>query len=1006
MANVTVSVPTSNITVDTTNSIVNVASTVSNVLVGESVFVSNSQVRAAISVSNVSGFGNLAYDNSTGSNGIIQYTGVSTSDIRGQVSATSSGDGSLTYTTGTGVIAYTGPSASETRAHFSATAPIEYNSTTGDISIDSGALFSGKTTDDLAQGTTNKYWSTSGAAVTTSALAEGTNLYYTNTRSRAALSGGTGISYNSSTGEIELTDTDFISGVTAGAGLTGGGTSGNITLNVGDGDGITVNADDIQVDSTVVRTTGAANISGLKTFYDDGIETRGVSSGAPASANFENTSVLIQGDGGSFTSNVATNFNFHDINISRGNINQQLGDGSASLPYRTNEFDDFGIKYYGNINLESRVTTPGSESNTYVQADMTRARNTKTNYLFMGSNATTTSNVLLGTGSKAAVIVPDAVRTNLSEPRFDVYSANANEWAGPDANIQSNATLVGQIVDTYNDQTIGGAKTFTEDLTVQGNVDVSGNLNYVEVQDLLVRENTITMNYGNTSVNTTSQVIVDRTGYPGGGVANAALIWQENLDKWQLNDGTNTSDIVTAFNIGSYAPVTSVNLQTGAVTLDSDDIDQGTTNLYYSQSRTRSDVDGETASPSGTGSLVYDNASGMFTYTPPDLSNKIELTSLSVSTVAASGSGSLAYTNSTGVFTFAPAVIDDTQIVNGTSSIAIPVTDSNIDITVNNIDVIEVSSGLVDVTGNITSSKNLSAVQASASDIGGLQAVNGQSTVASYNNRIPFVNTETGIIAVQASDAAANVYSVPRYSSIKLPDIPTNAENSNFTGQFTPDNIETIGQGGSVWDSVDLAMPPSSLAAAYDPKIYKRRAFALPAYGIGYTGEGATTHSTGTILFDTDSANTTITSAQSFGTIAGTAAYTTAPVSQGIIKFRTLQPDLLPALPTPYAYTEANDFANSTVAYIDDKFRIGREDNSTSFSFPKTAGSVNQTLVLDSSRDLGFEDKGQTISYTTAEISALASPVTGHVVYNITLAKLCYYNGSSWEQVTSTAMIP
>ena len=1001
MANVTVSVPTSNITVDTTNSIVNVASTVSNVLVGESVFVSNSQVRAAISVSNVSGFGNLAYDNSTGSNGIIQYTGVSTSDIRGQISATDAGgDGSLSYSAGTGIITYTGPSATETRAHFSATAPIEYNSTTGDISIDSGALFSGKTTDDLAQGTTNKYWSTSGAAVTTSALPEGTNLYYTNTRSRAALSGGTGISYNSSTGEIELTDTDFISGVTAGAGLTGGGTSGNITLNVGDGDGITVNADDIQVDSTVVRTTGAANISGLKTFYDDGIETKGVSSAAPASANFGDTSVLIQGTGGSFTSNVATNFNFHDINIYRGNINQELGDGSASLPYRTNKFDDFGIEYYGNINLESRVTTPGSESNTYVQADMTRARNTKTNYLFMGSNATTTSNVLLGTGSKAAVIVPDAVRTNLSEPRFDVYSANANEWAGPDATIQSNATLVGQIVDTYNDQTIGGAKTFTEDLVVQGNVDVSGNLNYVEVQDLLVRENTITMNYGNTSVNTTSQVIVDRTGYPGGGVANAALIWQENLDKWQLNDGTNTSDIVTAFNIGSYAPVTSVNLQTGPVTLDSDDIAQGTTNLYYSQSRTRSDVDGETASATGTGSLVYDSATGMFTYTPPDVAG-IAKTALSTTTAGASGGGALAYDNGSGVFTFTPAVENnDTQIVNGTSSIAIPVTDSNIDITVNNIDVIEVSSGLVDVTGNITSSKNLSAVQASASDIGGVQAINGQSTVGSYNNRIPFVNTETGIIAVQASDAAANVYSVPRYSSVKMPDVPAAVD----SGQFTSVNIEAVGQAGGVWDNVASAMPPSSLAAAYDPKIYKRRAFALPAYGISYTGEGATTHSTGTILFDTDSSNVTVQSAQSFGTIAGTAAYTTAPVSQGIIKFRTLQPDLLSALPTPYAYTEANDFANSTVAYIDDKLRVGREDNSTSFSFPKTAGSVNQTLVLDGSRDLGFEDKGQTISYTTTEINALASPVTGHVVYNITLAKLCFYNGSSWQKITSDPM--
>ena len=817
MANITVSVPTSTITVDTTNSIVNVASTTSNVLVGETVQISNSVVRSAISVTDTGG------------------------------------DGSLVYNSGTGVITYTGVSASETRAHFSATSPVLYNSGTGVISIDSGALFSGKTTDDLPQGSQNIYFSTSGATVNTNSLPEGstnlyftdaradarvnavlpntdsltegsTNLYYTNARSRAALSGANGITYNTGTGVIELTDADFISGVTAGLGLDGGGTTGNVTLNVDAGPGILINAsNEVELDTTgLVTIAGAQDITGLKTF-DGGLIVDGQTSGTPVTANFDNATIKFRGDGGSFTSNVSTQFNNHDVNIYRGDIRQTMeGTGPGASTYKTNIFDSAGITYYGNINLESRVTYPTNpESNTYVQTDMTRSRTVKTNFLFMGTDGLVSGNVLYGTGANAVMVKPEmTVQSGQLTPRLDLYSANANEWADPGNAAMANATKFGEVVDTFNPQTISGDKTFTDDLTLQGNItgnlnitgdasvnsldvkdnfvvltsgntsqlnttagikvdrsqyitnpganvalqwlngsgvwqttsdgsnyyelvnsaytggltdltgdvvttanvdaaivnttgnayigadlnvsgnlEVTGNINYREVEDLLVRDQTITLNFGNASAQN-AQIIVDRA---GSGLANTDLKWNETADKWQFtNDGTTYNDILDLARLSvtqasasgtgalvydntsgvfTYTPpvlpigditdvVAGAGLSgggsTGAVTLALD-----TTSSTFVDG-----VEGVLSVTTGTavsgGSLAYDNTSGVFTFAP---STGIDLDELSVTTAAAAGGGALAYDNTSGVFTFTPTSIPVTRVNGITGAVVLTTTD-------------------------------------------------------------------------------------------------------------------------------------------------------------------------------------------------------------------------------------------------------------------------------------------------------------------------------------------
>lgn len=139
---------------------------------------------------------------------------------RAAISVTDAGgDGSMAYNSSTGVITYTGPSAAEVRAHFTAGAGLAVSA--GDFSVnvdDSSIEIDSDTLRVKALGVTNAMLA-GGIASTkiaelnnfdTGDLAEGSNLYYTDARARAAVSvtdaGGDGsLAYNSSTGVITYT---------------------------------------------------------------------------------------------------------------------------------------------------------------------------------------------------------------------------------------------------------------------------------------------------------------------------------------------------------------------------------------------------------------------------------------------------------------------------------------------------------------------------------------------------------------------------------------------------------------------------------------------------------------------------------------------------------------------------------------------------------------------------------------------------------------------------------
>jgi len=130
----------SNITVNTTSNVVTVSSTPVNVQLSATSVVSNTAVRQAISVSNVSGYGNITYDSSNVSNGVMQYVGVSSSDIRNELSAASP----VTYNSSTGEIGL--------EQNLSNITLTQYQETV----VDNGGV-TGNITADIANGTIHKF---------------------------------------------------------------------------------------------------------------------------------------------------------------------------------------------------------------------------------------------------------------------------------------------------------------------------------------------------------------------------------------------------------------------------------------------------------------------------------------------------------------------------------------------------------------------------------------------------------------------------------------------------------------------------------------------------------------------------------------------------------------------------------------------------------------------------------------------------------------------------------
>ena len=244
-------------------------------------------------------------------------------DGSGWVTVGGSGTGSVVSVNGqTGVVVLTTTDIAEgtnlyytdarARAALSAGSGISYNSTTGAIANSGVLSFNGNTgAITYTAPVTSVNGQTGAVTLTTTNIAEGTNLYYTDGRARAALSGGTGVTYNSTTGVIAIGQSVATSATPIFAGVQANSSSGLLVYNSA---------------GTLVATFGSANTTNTSV---------NAISGTTATFGFFQTSTPTNNVGATFQNNSSSFEALQIQNIGSGII-QTWKNNSGTVAAITN----------------------------------------------------------------------------------------------------------------------------------------------------------------------------------------------------------------------------------------------------------------------------------------------------------------------------------------------------------------------------------------------------------------------------------------------------------------------------------------------------------------------------------------------------------------------------------------------------------------------------------------------------------------------------------------------
>tara|TARA_R110002153_G_scaffold18319_9_gene64135 strand:- start:4744 stop:8964 length:4221 start_codon:yes stop_codon:yes gene_type:complete len=574
-----------------------------------------SQAKALVSVTDAGGDGSATYNSSTG---VITYTGPSATETRAHFSANDSGgDGSLTYSAG--VYTYTGPSASETRAHFSAAGDLAYNSSTGVISF-----------------------------------TERTNAEVRTLISVNDAGGDGSLAYDNASGVFTYT----------------GPSASQVRAHSSGGDGIDYAAGVIDVDATVLRTSGIQTVTGNKTFSGElVVPTTDTTTAGAIFTDANEAWVYVNGlkkqitpVGSIGTAEQANSSLTYSNAGTTGTSTHEVYSGQRTVGANTFH----GIK---GINAGTYTSITSTDNTITVDGDISAIRgafsaagdlsyNSTTGVISFTNDAGDIESVTAGTGLtgggtsgavtlnadqsyiRGSISASGLVSYNNSTGAITTTADNYASWtlqtgsgAGAASTVSSGDTVVIQGGTNISVTNSGDTITITNDNTA----DITG----------------ITAGSGLTGGGSAGAVTVNVVAGTGISVAADSISTDDSHIKGLIsaggdlayNSGTGVISYTTptertdaevrglisaggdlAYNSttgvisfsASGAPVVSVNSATGSVVLDTGDIAENG-NLYHTTTRARASIG--VTDTGGDGSLSYNSTSGVITYTGPSASD-------------------------------------------------------------------------------------------------------------------------------------------------------------------------------------------------------------------------------------------------------------------------------------------------------------------------------------------------------------------------------------------------